>query len=214
MSQSGASRLGYRASVALFIETVPFFLAQVAGLFGVNTLMLSFLASALFPASFITMIAALHTVVPPAKRLYTRIALAFASVYAAFCTAVYFLQLGVVRTNPLGLSADVIRLIDFTPGNAAFAIDMLGYGFMCLAALALIPTVTGTGARDRWLRGLLFAKALMAIPTIAFPALVKPTAPGAVTPMVNAGALGLIGWCLVFMPIAVLFAGRFRALDE
>lgn len=28
------------------------------------------------------------------------------------------------------------------------------------------------------------------------------------------GALALAGWCLLFMPIAALFAARFRALDK
>lgn len=214
MNRSIAARLGYWAALSLFFETVPFFVAEVAALFSVNADMLAFFVCAFLPVSFITMIASLHSLVPPEKRLYTRLALAFASVYAAFCTTVYFLQLCVVRTNPLGLSTDVVRLIKMEPGAAGFAVDMLGYGFMCLAAAALVPTVTGTTVRDRWLRGLLIVKAVMGVPTIIFPALVGPATVGGDASTSTYGALALAVWCVLFMPIAALFAARFRAMDK
>jgi hypothetical protein len=88
-------------------------------------------------------------------------------VYAPFCIQSYFLQLSVVALNPLELSSEVVEAINFKPGSPIFALDMLGYAFLCLSTLAAGFALTE--AQDKVLRILCFFHGAFVVPPLVSP---------------------------------------------
>jgi hypothetical protein len=128
--------------------------------------------------------------------------------YAPLCISTYFLQLSVVAFNPLNLSKEVLMAITFKPGSPMFAIDMLGYGFLCLSTLAAGFALIHK--KDRALRALCFFHGALVVPTLAAPIISGAflTASGETD---FTGHFVLLFWCLVFVPIALLFMRYFKA---
>lgn len=140
-------------------------------------------------------------------RIFGLLALASSIIYAPFCISTYFLQLSIVAFNPLGLSSEVLKVITFKPGSPTFAIDMLGYGFLCLSTLAAGFALTE--AKDKILRVLCFFHGALAVPTIASPILsgLFLTTSGETD---FTGHYVLLFWCIVFIPIALFFMRYFK----
>ena len=134
------------------------------------------------------------------------LALCAALVYGPFVTAVYFTQLAVVMPNPLGVSPDVLKLVAFKPGSQAFALDMLGYAFLCLSTLAAAFALTDP--RDRALRTLCLIHGALVIPTLAAPIMSGIFGPASGQAN-DIGTYVLLAWCAIFLPIALLFARHF-----
>lgn len=115
----------------------------------------------------------------------------------------------VVAANPLGLPQDSLKLVAFVPGSPAFALDMLGYTFLCLSTLAAAFTLTDP--RDRALRVLCIAHGALALPTAAAPVMngLFRSNGGQAN---DTGSWVLLAWCALFTPIPLLFARLFRRL--
>ena len=79
------------------------------------------------------------------------------------------MQLSTVLMNPLNHPPLVRTLIGFVPGSATFALDMLGYGFLCLSTLAAAFTLMDS--RDRALRLLCIIHGAIVVPTVVAPIL-------------------------------------------
>jgi hypothetical protein len=89
------------------------------------------------------------------------------------------------------------------PGSPTFALDMLGYAFLCLSTLAAGFTLT-----DRVLRVLCFVHGELALPTLAAPivsGVFRSTGGGAN----DIGSWILLFRCALFTPMAILFARYF-----
>lgn len=209
MEDRSAPRIGFIAS--LIAAAAFFFFAAflVAGLFGVNTMLGSFTVCLIGAPAFVAMLAAVHGCVSPRMRTWSRLGLSFSIIYAVFILTCYYVQLAVIRINNLGLSREVLRAFEYSPGSVLFAVDMLGYAFMTLSTLVIIP-VFGTSAFEKRLKILLLIHGMMFIPTIIFPLLrMAPPAAGA-GGGADAGVFALLGWCAVFVPLAVMLAAWFR----
>ncbi len=191
------------SALALGVATFAILLALE---FAVPTLTASFaVCFALLPVPFIAMTAAVGAHVAEERRIWAVLALVWAAMYGLPCMICYFTQLAVVRTNPLGLSSEVLRALEFIPGSFTFSIDMLGYGFMALSTLFLGLALRGV-AEARWLRVFALIHGAWFLPSWIFPVAVR-MAP----PVESSGPgynLGLIFWCATFIPVP-LFALRF-----
>ena len=144
-------------------------------------------------------------------KIFGLLGLAAALIYAPFCISTYFLQLSIVAINPLGLSAEVIKALQFEPGSPMFALDMLGYGFLCLSTLAAAFALVKT--KDRMLRTLCLFHGGLALPTFLAPIIsgLFQSTSGEVN---NTGSIVLLFWCAVFLPIAILFMRYFKTSPE
>ncbi len=205
--------IGWAAALAAAVETVVFAFSLVWGLvfhsaFDQN---LGYAASLLLAVSVVTLMACLYSRTPQELHVYGLLALTAAILYAPLCIGVYFIQLSIVALNPLQLSADVMKALDFEPGSPAFAIDMLGYGFLCLSTLAAAFALVSP--RDRALRALCFFHGALAVPTLAAPIMSALfMSPGGAPN--DTGSYVLLFWCAVFTPIALLFMRHFREASE
>jgi len=209
MNNDFSFRIGRSASLAIAIETVVFGVALVWEVvvpsgFAKN---LGYVASLLIALSVVVMMSSFYVRMQTHSKILGLLALVSSILYAPFCIGTYFLQLSVVALNPLGLTPDVMAAIDFKPGSPIFALDMLGYGFLCLSTLAAGFALVE--AKDKCLRVLCFFHGALAVPTIASP-IMSGLFLSTTGETDNTGNYVLLFWCVVFVPIALLFRKYFR----
>ncbi len=204
---SRTDQVGFWASVELAGATVVFAASLVATLVVRLGPTLSYVASLLLAPGVVCLMAASLLRSTREQRIFGLLAFASSVLYAPLCMATYFIQLAVVSPGPQSLSREVLGLVAFVPGSATFAIDMLGYVFLCLSTLCVAFTLTD--AKDRGLRILCIIHGFLLFPTAAAPLMsgMYRTTDGQAN---DAGAWVNLFWCAVFTPIAVLFALSFR----
>ena len=193
------SGMGVAATLCLFAAFL--FLS----LFGLQTIYLSFFVGMLLGVSFVIMQAALYSATDNDKKIYALLGLIFAIMFAGFISIAYYVQLAVVLNNPLELTDETIKLISYAPGSVAFALDMLGFTFLCLSVLALAPLFSYK--KDRLLTSFIWINGLFVPPTFIFPVFFVSQNS---TPSDNAGSIALFIWCLIFLPVPLLLASRFN----
>jgi len=155
-----------------------------------------FVPSFFLAPCFLMAMICLHYVIGPELRVWTAISVAFAVIYAAFVTMVYFSQLTVVIPDLLAGRIDETHVLSFHSKSFLMAVDCLGYFFMSLSTLFAAGAFLGN-KENKWLyRGLLYNGLLLPILILAF---FYPV-------FYYAGAL----WMITF-PLAMLnAAGLFR----
>ena len=200
--------IGRAAALAIAIETIVFAFSLIWGVifhteFDQN---LGFVASLLLAISVVIMMACFYENTQEKLKILGLLALVSSMLYAPFCIGNYFLQLAIVALNPLNLSGDVLKAIDFVPGSPTFAMDMLGYGFLCLSTLAAGFALTES--RDKILRVLCFFHGAIALPTFAAPIISGIFRSGSGQTN-DIGSYILLFWCVIFVPIALLFMRYF-----
>lgn len=92
--------------------------------------------SLLLAPSFLALMIAVHQTVSPPRKVLSYAAIAFATIYAALISTVYYVQLTLVAPRLARHDIEGIEVLVFTPFNSfLYAVDILGYSFMCLATL-------------------------------------------------------------------------------
>lgn len=213
MSRQLDVAIGRNASIASAIETILFAVSLILGLSIRSNLgpILGYVVCIFLAASIVVMMACIYSRTLEEWRILGLLALAAAILYAPFCIGNYFLQISVVATNPLNHPEEVLKLVAFIPGSATFALDMLGYAFLCLSTLAVAFTLQDP--RDRALKILCIVHG-----ALAFPTLVAPIISGIFRS--NSGQANDIGswillfWCALFTPIPILFARLFSRYER
>lgn len=204
---SDIQRLGYWSAAIATLSTVLFGCAVFLGLLGVSSKTFAYLVCLPLALSFVVMIACIHYQAPRDKRIWSLVGLCFAVAYASLTTLVYYVQLSAARNY----SAELLPFI-FTPGSVFFAVDMLGYGFMCLATWFAAGVFGSQDSLSLWIRRLAVFHGWLVFPTLIAPALLP--SPSLSAPEAHGvwGSLVLVFWCLVFAPLAYLVARHFRAM--
>ena len=198
-------------SVLLMILMVVLFdiglmIAFVYPDFGKN---LAYLSSFFLAWTFLASMACIHRYAPEDRKIWSQLGLSVATIYAALNTMVYYVQLVVVRTNPLNVSSASLALFVYTPGSVFFAIDMLGYGFLTLAMLLAAQVFVG-GRLEHYIRWLFIVNGLIFIPTLLYPAFL--TAP--LDTSSTTGSLILLAWSPIFIPACALLALLFKRVRQ
>lgn len=213
INQSPAVVVGFWSAVSAAFLSIAYVVAQLcewAGLLGsaggpdnpstALGLTVILIPSLLLGPTFIVMMAALHEIAAPPRRVFTTCAVLFATMYATLNCAIYFGQLTFVAPRlAQGRTAD-IQLLLFVPYKSfLFAVDLLGYSLMSLstlfAAFGLRPTREGLPAKA----ALLANGALL--PSLAL----QMYLPG----LIWIGSL----WAVTF-PVASILLARFFALSQ
>ena len=100
----------------------------------------------------IAVVACVHYLAPESKRVYSLIALALSSAYAAIICTNYYLQLFVVRLNLYSGDLEGIALLAMPNLHSVFfALETIGYAFLSVATFFLLPVITG-GGLQKWIR--------------------------------------------------------------
>ncbi len=209
MKKSISSAIGRTAAVSIAVETIVFAFSLVWGVIFHTEFdqILGYVASFFLAASVVVLMACFYNGIQEQLKIFGLLALVASILYAPLCMANYFLQVSIVALNPLNLADEVLKAIDFEPGSPTFALDMLGYGFLCLSTLAAGFALVE--ARDRLLRALCFFHGAIAVPTLAAPIIsgIFRSTSGQTN---DIGSYILLFWCIVFVPIALLFMRYFK----
>lgn len=209
MSKNFGFAIGRTAALAMAIVTIVFAISLIWEVINLSEFAknLGYVASFLLAISVVIMMACFYDITREPLKLFGLLAFVSSVIYAPFCISTYFLQLSIVASNPLDLSGEVLKAITFKPGSPTFALDMLGYCFLCLSTLAAGFALTE--AKDKTLRVLCFFHGTLAVPTIVSPIIsgLFLTTSGETD---FTGHYVLLFWCIVFLPIALLFMRYFK----
>lgn len=148
----------------------------------------------------VALMAALHAVTPPVKRVLSLTALGFTLLFAAFVSINRFTQFGAVRQSLVaGTTVGIDWFLPYGERSVMLGLEIAGWGwFLGLALLAAAPLFSGDRSA-RWLRGLcLLYAALGIVAAIGF-LLASPVS-----------AVGFVAWGFVLFFITGLLAARFR----
>ncbi len=117
-------------------------------------------------SSFLVLVVSIHHLAPPDRKIWSHIAVVFATAYAVLISVVYFVQLTLVVPRVARGQVDGIEVFLFVPFDSfLYAVDILGYSFMSLSTLFAAPVFTRRGL-DRVVRLFLIANGLL-LPFIA-----------------------------------------------
>lgn len=152
----------------------------------------------------VVLMSSIHTVAPDNRKVYSRIGVALAGVYAAIIATNYMLQLFVVRLNVLNGDLEGLSLIAMAnPSSVFVALEAIGYGIFGLVMLFTGSVFTGAKL-ESWIRGLLVVSGLTGVL-------------GAIAAALGREMLTLVGFgvSLLAFPVAtILMAVLFNRLTD
>src|SRR5262245_27147048 len=117
-------------------------------------------------SSFLVLVVSIHEVASPNQKIWSHIAIAFATAYAVMISINYFVQLTWVAPRLASGQTRGVEPFLFTPFDSfLYAVDILGYAFMSVATLFAARVFAGDG-HERVTRVFLTANGLL-LPFIA-----------------------------------------------
>jgi hypothetical protein len=163
-------QIGYWSSMLSLIFAIAYSVSQLlseAKLIPHPQDLYWFFAPSLFLApSFLIAMICLHYKAGASKRLFTAISVAFAILYCANVSLVYFSELVVVLPAQLKNDVSEKQVLLFDRRTFLMAVDCLGYFFMSLSTLF---AAFAFQAENKWLyRGLLYNGLLLPVLILAF----------------------------------------------
>ena len=112
-------------------------------------------------SAFLALVVSIHHAAPPERKIWSHLAVVFATLYAALISIVYYVQLSLVAPRMAQGRTAGIEMFLFVPFDSfLYAVDVLGYSFMSVATLFAARVFTG-GGLDRVVRWLLTANGLL-----------------------------------------------------
>lgn len=109
--------------------------------------------SLLLGSAFVVLLASVHEIAPPTRRIWSLVALAFGIAYAVLISMNYFVQLTLVLPRLRSGDTRGIEPFLFVPFDSfLYAVDILGYAFMSVATLFAARVFVGDGLHRavRW----------------------------------------------------------------
>jgi hypothetical protein len=157
--------------------------------------------SLLLGISFVVLIVSVHRFAEASARIWSHIAVAFATIYATLISFVYYVQLAFVLPRLASGRTEGIELLLFEPFDSfLYAVDVYGYSLMSLSTLFAAP-VFGGGGLERWIRWALIANGCL-IPFLALQMYWPP--------LIWGGSL----WAITFPAATWLLAVHFGRLRD
>ena len=112
-------------------------------------------------SAFLVLVVSIHQAAPPERKIWSHLAVVFATLYAALISIVYYVQLSLVAPRMAQGRTAGIEMFLFVPFDSfLYAVDVLGYSFMSVATLFAARVFAG-GGLDRAVRWLLTANGLL-----------------------------------------------------
>jgi hypothetical protein len=214
--EEAAGRVGFWAALAAVALTVTFVVLTIAfpgeewaGIEvyagGFRTIQVAQLIPVLLLCPVVVILmGCVHVLTPAHRRLFSHVAVIFAGIYAAIIATNYVMQLVVVRQNVAADELVGLSLLAMpNPRSLFVALEVAGYGFFALMALAGSAAFPGTG-RGRWIAWLLLTTGVTGLV-------------GAAAGLADQRILMLTGFGLslaAFLVAALLLAVQFRHLPS
>jgi hypothetical protein len=102
--------------------------------------------SLLLGSAFLVLVVSIHQLAAHDRKVWSHAAVAFATMYAALISIVYFVQLTLVAPRIAEGRIAGIEAFLFVPFDSfLYAVDILGYSFMSVATLFAAQVLTGKG---------------------------------------------------------------------
>jgi len=166
--------VGFWSAVAATVFSLTYVVAQVAEWMGwlgsrggpesASTalgLALLLTPSLLLGSSFLALMVSVHYLAPHGRRIWSQLAVAFATVYTVLISTVYYVQLTLVAPRLASGRTQGIEPFLFVPFDSFFySVDLLGYSFMSIATLFAANVLPGDGV-ERIARRFLLANGLL-----------------------------------------------------
>jgi hypothetical protein len=150
--------------------------------------------------AILVLFAAIWHLSPPEKTPYATIALCFTVLFTAMVSINRFVQLTVIRLEPVGRqSAELARFQPYATDSVMFALEILGWGlFLSLATLFAAPVFSGGRLQQaiRWSFALFALFSVMSVIGYA-----------TATPLT---AAAFVAWGPLLLLLGVLLAEHFR----
>ena len=122
--------------------------------------------SLILGSSFLVLVVSINQLARSEMKVWSHAAIAFATMYAALISIVYFVQLTLVGPRLARGQGEGIEVFLFVPFDSfLYAVDILGYSFMSVATLFAAKVFTGKGL-EQVVRRFLIANGLL-LPFIA-----------------------------------------------
>lgn len=164
-SHASASRVGGWSAALAVLFSVMYDLGQIAEWLGwwgsqggpesMSTplgIAVLLTPSLLLAPAFLVAMVCLEELAPAERRVFARVAAAFATVYAVMVAINYFVQLAWVMPRLAARRTAGMEAFLFVPFDSfLYAVDILGYSFMCLSALFAAFVLVEDRATRRWL---------------------------------------------------------------
>lgn len=140
--------------------------------------------SLLLGIAFVALMVCVHHAADATVRIWSHLAVAFATIYATLVSLVYYVQLAFVLPRLAEGRTQGIEMLLFEPFDSfLYAVDVYGYSLMSLSTLCAAAVFKGEGL-ERWIRAALIANGCL-IPFLAlqmyWPALIWGGALWAIT---------------------------------
>ena len=117
----------------------------------------------LLAPTFVVLMACIHAYAPEPKKIYSRIGLSFALIYAVVILVDYYLQLTVVVPSlQAGETEGLSLFTQYDPHGVFIALETLGYSMLTVALLFAAPVFAG-GRVERSIRGLFVLSFVLAV---------------------------------------------------
>ncbi|SFG61869.1 MULTISPECIES: hypothetical protein [Neptunomonas] len=176
---SSTKTVGFWSAVLATVSSITYILGQLAEWMGflgsqggpesASTplgIVVLLTPSLLLGSSFLVLVVSIHQLAAPERKIWSHAAVAFATVYTALISIVYFVQLTLVMPRLARGQVEGIEVFLFVPFDSfLYAVDILGYSFMSLATLFAAMVFTGRGL-ERLVRLFLITNGLL-LPFIA-----------------------------------------------
>jgi hypothetical protein len=163
----------------------------------------------ILPPVILFMMVSIHRTVQAEKRLWSLLAVVFATAYTAVVTSFYYLQMTVIPFNLANGYTDDLSLWLFAyhyPHNIFGAIEGIGYGFLALSVI-FAALVFRTGKLQLWVRWTFIGLGVSVLALFINPLFTLPAVLGAIM-----GLAGLLSGVLAPVLLAFLFHQRRSSL--
>lgn len=156
--------------------------------------------SLLLGISFVVLMVSIHYIANSSKRIWSHVAVVFASMYATLVSIVYYIQLAFVMPRIARGETEDIQILIFEPFDSfLYAVDVFGYSLMSLSTLFAAAVFKLQGI-ERWIRWALIANGCL-IPFLALQMYYPP--------LIWGGSL----WGITFPVATLLLALHFKRLQ-
>jgi hypothetical protein len=205
-------KIGIWSAVLCTVFSMTYIIAQLgewAGLFGSSGgphslstpigLVVLLTPSLLLGLSFVVLMVSIHYYAETSARIWSHIAVVFASMYATLISIVYYVQLAFVMPRLVRGDTEGIEHLVFKPFESwLYAVDVYGYSLMSLSTLFAAAVFKSRGI-ERWIRWALIANGFL-IPFLSLQMFYPP--------LIWGGSL----WAITFPTATWLIAIHFRRL--
>ncbi|MBF8282576.1 MAG: hypothetical protein HW378_1491 [Anaerolineales bacterium] len=161
-------------------------------------------SSLLFCPILVILVACLHTITPPQKKVFSQISLAFTLLFALAVSINRFTQLGVVRQSiASGRAQGVDWFLPYGDHSIMLGLELLGWGWFLGLALLFAAPLFSKDKLQLWLRGLLVLYGALGLISAVAYLLASPLS-----------VVGFVAWGLILFIITALLAAYFRQAEH